>query len=146
MGWVALTHSITKFNERGETKMNDDLAKKHKAIIAKTKKKMVALDVYKAEFDAIIDRYADATIQYDLVKNEWFNLGCPITEEYTNKAGATNDRKSPVYLAIETLRKDLTDMENIMGLTPKGLKQLKVQGFEIKKESALGKTLRELDE
>jgi hypothetical protein len=56
---------------------------------------------------------------------------------YTNKSGAKNQRKTPLYLSIEALRKELIDMENIFGLTPKGLKTIKSKALDTQKVSAL---------
>ena len=42
------------------------------------------------------------------------------------------------------LRKELIEMENIFGLTPKGLKSIKTKGLESKKESAIDAALRKM--
>lgn len=110
-------------------------------IIAKTKAKMEILGTYKIEFDATIRRYAEMTYQYKQTQDEWYANGCQITEEYTNKAGYTNIRKTALYIALETLRKELLELENVLGLTPKGLKQLRSDGFKGKQISALDKVL-----
>ena len=55
-------------------------------------------------------------------------------------------RKTALYLSIENLRKELMEMENILGLTPKGLKAIKTKGLEAKKESALDRALGIMDE
>lgn len=125
--------------------MNENYKEQLEKIIAVTKARMESVGTYMPEFDASIDRYADLSLQYKMISEEWFSDGCKLTEEYTNKAGATNRRKTPVYLAMETIRKELTEMENILGLTPKGLRQIRSKGLEGKKESALGQALKELD-
>lgn len=125
--------------------MKEEYKKQAKKVITKTKSRMKKVGTYLPEFDASIERYADLVVQYDILKEQWYDSGCTITEEYTNKSGATNERKTPVYLAMETLRKDLETMENLFGLTPKGLKQIRTKGLENKRESALGKALAELD-
>lgn len=118
-----------------------DVGKMRRKIFQKTKKNMVSLGTYKPEFDAIIERYAEMRMQFDILNERWYAEGCRITEEYTNKSGATNERKTTLYLAMEKLRCELTDMENIFGLTPKGLKMIKRKGLEAQKESALDKML-----
>lgn len=118
-----------------------DVGKMRKKVSAKTKKNMKDLGTYKPQFDAIIERYAEMRMQYDILNERWYAEGCRITEEYTNKSGATNERKTTLYLAIEKLRYELTDMENIFGLMPKGLKMIKKKGLEAQKESALDKML-----
>ena len=125
--------------------MDEDFEKQLKKVISRTKSRMKKVGTYKPEFDASVERYADLTVQYEILKRQWYGSGCAITEEYTNKSGAVNERKTPVYMAMETLRKDLIEMENIFGLTPKGLKQIRSKSLEGKKESALGQALKELD-
>lgn len=128
----------------GEENMQDFLKvrkRKIKKIITKTKKNMTELNTYKEEFDEIIKRYAEMYFQYELLQSEWYLNGCVITEEYTNKAGYTNVRKTALYISLEALRKELLDMENVLGLTPKGLKQIKSNGLKGKKISALDKAL-----
>ena len=124
--------------------MDGDFKKQAKKIATKTRNSMKSVGTYKVEFDTSIDRYAELRVQYDLLQEKWFESGCAITEEYTNKAGATNQRKTPVYMAMEMLRKDILDMENIFGLTPKGLKQLRAKGLEGGKKSVLGEALKDL--
>lgn len=120
-------------------------AQKRKGKITKIKKQtiknMQAVGTFKPEFDAPVQRYAELRVQYDILTEKWYDSGCEITEEYTNKAGATNQRKTTLYLAIETLRKELTDMENLFGLTPKGLRGIRAKGLEGQRESALDKLL-----
>lgn len=102
---------------------------------------MKILGTYKLEFEAPVRRYAELRIQYDILTEKWYEEGCKITEEYTNKFGAKNNRKTALYLAMETMRKELIEMENLFGLTPKGLRAIKSKGLEDKKESALDKML-----
>lgn len=102
---------------------------------------MQAVGTFKEEFDASVQRYSDMRVQYDILTEKWYETGCVITEEYTNKAGVTNQRKTTLYLSIENLRKELTDMEDRFGLTPKGLRGIRSKGLEGKKESALDRLL-----
>lgn len=124
--------------------METDVSKLVKKVVTQTKTRMKAVNTYRKEFDAIIDRYGDLSVQYELLRQQWYDDGCKVSEEYTNKAGAVNQRKTPLYLSMETLRKELVDLENILGLTPKGLKQINSKGLETKKKSALEKALGEL--
>lgn len=107
----------------------------------KTVANMQELGTYKVEFDAPIRRYAELSIQYGILNDQWYEKGCVITEEYTNKSGATNQRKTALYLSMETLRKELIELENIFGLTPKGLKAIKTKGLDQKKLSKLDQAL-----
>ena len=118
-----------------------DVGKMRKKIFNETKKSMVSLGTYRKEFNVIIERYAEMRMQFDMLNERWYKEGCRVTEEYTNKSGATNERKTALYLAIEKLRDELMDMENIFGLTPKGLKAIKRKGLESQKTSALDKML-----
>lgn len=115
--------------------------RKKNQIIKTTKNSMESLGTYRKEFDVIIERYAEMRVQFDMLNEKWYEKDCVITESYTNKAGATNERKSPLYMAVEKMRTELTSMEDRFGMTPKGLKGIKRKGLEQKKESALDKML-----
>ncbi len=119
----------------------EDIEKKRKKVFNETKKNMVSIGTYRKEFDVIIRRYVEMRLQFDMLNDRWYREGCMVTEEYTNKAGATNERKTALYMAIEKLRDELADMENIFGLTPRGLKAIKKKGLEQEKKSALDKML-----
>lgn len=90
----------------------------------KTKENMQALQTYRPQFDSVIEAYAQTKQIYQACMRQFYQDGCKITESYTNKAGATNDRKTALYLTIETLRKDIINYENILGLTPAGIKKI----------------------
>ena len=107
-----------------------------------TKKAMENLQVYKPEFDPTIQRYAELSATYAMLNDEWIAAGCVITEPYTNKNGQTNDRKTGLYQSLENMRRELLDLENTLGLTPKGLKAIKKQEeTESHQESGLLKAL-----
>ena len=110
----------------------------------KTIENMQVLGTYKPEFEAPVRRYAEMRIQYDILNEKWYEEGCKITEEYTNKSGAKNRRKTALYLSLETMRRDLSEGENIFGLTPKGLRAIRAKGLEPKKKSALDKALENM--
>lgn len=74
--------------------------------------------------------------------DRWYSNGCTITEEYTNKAGATNIRKTALYQAVENIRKELTEHENILGLTPSGLKKINDKSMISSKKSILNEALK----
>ncbi len=125
-------------------------AKTRRANITRLYKKTVGnmqeIGTFRPEFEASVRRYADLSIQYEILNDKWYEEGCKITEEYTNKAGAKNIRKTALYMAMENLRKELIEMENIFGLTPRGLRQIKTKGLEQKRSSALDKALERLSE
>ncbi len=114
-------------------------------IFNKTIENMRTLGTYQPEFEVPVKRYAEIRIQYDILSEKWYENGCEVTEEYTNKSGVKNRRKTALYLALETMRKELTEMENLFGLTPKGLKAIRTKGLESKKQSALDKALERMD-
>ena len=117
---------------------------KKKKVYDTTVRSMQELGVFKQEFDPTVQRYAELRVQFEILNKQFVDGGCIITEEYTNKAGATNVRKTALYLALETLRKELADLENILGLTPKGLKAIKAKGLDGKKGSALDDALAKI--
>lgn len=119
----------------------EKVEKDKKKIFSETKRNMTSIGTYRKEFDVIIRRYSEMRIQFNMLNSRWYEEGCRITEKYTNKAGATNERKTALYLSIEKLRAELADMEEVFGLTPKGLKAIKKKGLEQKKGKALDKFL-----
>lgn len=114
-------------------------------IFCQTITDMKKLGTYKQEFSPAITRYAEMRLQFEILMHEWYASGCKITEKYTNKSGATNNRKTALYQAIETLRREITDLENILGLTPAGLKKINDKGLKSKKTSPLAEALKNLE-
>lgn len=110
-------------------------------VYRKTRSNMKKIGTFRAEFDPTIERYSELRAQYEELNEQWYDDGCAITEEYTNKAGATNKRKTALYLSLETMRKELTDIENLLGLTPQGLKRIKSKGLDTVRESKLDTAL-----
>lgn len=115
-------------------------------IYNKTKKNMEEIGTFRPEFEAPVRRYAELRMQFDILNEQWYEDGCQITEDYTNKGGATNKRKTVLYLSLETLRKELIEMENLFGLTPRGLRVVRAKGLEKEKKSALDAVLSKLNE
>jgi len=114
-------------------------------IFEETIQDMKNLGTYKQEFSPVITRYAEMRVQFEILMDQWYRGGCKITEKYTNKSGATNNRKTALYQAIETLRKEITEIENLLGLTPAGLKKIKTKELESKKRSILAEALKSLE-
>lgn len=125
--------------------MSTALKKKNKnkflEIFEQTVNDMKNLGTYKEEFSPGITRYAEMRMQFENIMRQWYDEGCKITEEYTNKAGATNIRKTALYLSIEGMRREITDLENLFGLTPAGLKKIKEKGLDAGKKSKLAEAL-----
>lgn len=82
---------------------------------------MKNLGTYKKEFNHLIDIYSGMLLQYRIFEKEFQESGFKITEEHTNKAGATNQRKVPVLTAMESLRKDIASYSDRLCLNPKSL-------------------------
>ena len=100
----------------------------------KTKKKiekevigqMKNLGTYKPEYNRIINIFSSMLYQYQIFEKEFEDSGYQITEEYTNKAGATNDRKTPLFTAMESLRKDIATYSDKLCLNPQSRKSSKI--------------------
>ncbi|MDO5559409.1 MAG: P27 family phage terminase small subunit [Oscillospiraceae bacterium] len=114
-------------------------------IFKQTVDDMQALGTYKTEFSPAITRYSEMRVQFLILMDQWYAAGCKITEPYTNKNGSTNNRKTTLYQSIETLRAELTSMENLFGLTPAGLKKINDKSLATKKESILAKALQQIE-
>ena len=117
----------------------------YQTIYNQTVDDMKSVGTYKDEFVPLISRYAELRVQYIIVMDRWYSTGCTITEDYTNKAGATNVRKTALYQAVENVRKELTEHENILGLTPSGLKKINDKNFQTSKKSTLAEALKNFD-
>lgn len=65
--------------------------------------------------------------QYEVFEEQFEKSGYKITEEYTNKAGATNMRKVPLYTAMESLRKDIAAYSDRLCLNPKSLENITLE-------------------
>jgi hypothetical protein len=128
--------------KRSEVKVIQE--SKFTEIFVQTIEDMKKLGTYKQEFSPVITRYCEMRVQFEILMQQWYAEGCRITEKYTNKAGATNNRKTALYQAIETIRKEITDLENIFGLTPAGLKKINDKGLGNKKLSPLAEALKNL--
>jgi len=96
-----------------------------KKITKETVENMGSLGVYREEFTATIKAYAQLRYLYNILNERFAEGGYKITESYTNKAGATNIRKTADYMALETLRKDILTYETVLGLNPTGLKKIR---------------------
>jgi len=97
---------------------------------------MKHLGVYRDDFDDAIDIYVDMLDQYKFFEKQFAESGYKLEVAYTNKAGATNDRKALIYTAMETLRKDLAKYSDLLCLNPKAYERVKVPNVPIVKEKA----------
>lgn len=117
------------------------MAKSKKAMANEVKKQMEKLGTYKDEYKKIIEIFAGMLFQYQEFETQFEKSGCKLTEEYTNKAGATNERKVPLYTAMESLRKDIAAYSDRLCLNPKSLETVTT---ETTNKSKLAQVLSEL--
>ena len=87
-------------------------------------KNLKDLGIYKDEYEDMIDIYSGMIFQYATFEKAFEESGFKVEEEYTNKAGATNMRKVPLYTAMESLRKDIATYSDKLGLNPKSLESI----------------------
>lgn len=85
---------------------------------------MKDLGVYRKEYKTTIDIFVDMVHQYEVFTEEFEKQGYKVEEAYTNKAGATNMRKTPIYGALEKLRMDISTYSNMLCLNPKALESV----------------------
>lgn len=102
---------------------------------------MKKLGTYKPQYNTIISIFAGILTQYEEFERQFAESGYQITEEYTNKAGAVNERKVPIYTALESLRKDIITYSDRLCLNPKSLETVTTQA---KNSSVLAAALREM--
>lgn len=83
------------------------------------------------------------SVQYEVLTSRW-------RREYYRAYAKTDDenpsKRNPLLIAIESLRKDLTSLETLLGLTPQGLLKADDGAFRKKKESALAAALKAASE
>jgi len=106
-----------------------------KKIENQTKENMIALGIYKPEFDLTIQVYAGLVEQYQALEKEFKKTKFTVVE----KTGySSNTKKAPIVATLESLRKDILQYSNALGLTPSGLKKIKdnIKGQD-KKQSKL---------
>jgi hypothetical protein len=118
------------------------LARKKSTIKKQIKDSMKDLGVYKKEYRNTIDIFTDMVHQYETLSEKFEESEYKVTEEYTNKAGATNQRKTPLLTAIEKLRMDISTYSNMLCLNPKALETVTA---EVKSKSKLASALSELE-
>jgi len=106
--------------------------------------KMKQVGTYNASYMYTINVLAKVLADYEETINLYERTGRQKIVKHTNKSGATNIIKSPLYQAIEKQRDDIIAYSRELGLTPAGLKRIKDKGNTSKKESRLERILHEL--
>lgn len=117
-----------------------------KAVCKETIKKntvnaMKKLNTYRAEYDPIIDVYAEMREQYERLTKQYKDQDYKY-DEYTENGGS---KKAPIVAVLESLRKDILQYSDRLCLNPKALADKKTAENKKKKVSMLGKALGELD-
>lgn len=100
------------------------MARKKTTIKRQVVQSMKDLGVYRKEYRNTIDIFVDMIHQYEIFTDEFEKENFAVQEEYTNKAGATNMRKTPVYSAMEKIRMDISTYSNLLCLNPKALESV----------------------
>lgn len=92
--------------------------------------KMQALGTYKQEFDPTIERYVALQKEYKKLyaKHQEDEYNCEVIT-------SSGPKKSPTVSALEALRRDILNLEDALGLTPRGLLKLNEKAFEKVKKS-----------
>lgn len=106
-------------------------------------RKMKKVGTYNASFEMTIEAFAKLIFDYKNTLKIFEKTGGNVVISHTNKSGATNIVKNPLYLAIEKMRTDLILYARELGLTPAGLKKLN-QELQEEKASPLDEILSKL--
>lgn len=88
---------------------------------AKVIENMTSLGVFREEYEDIINIYVNMLHRLNHLYKEFEASGYEVETEYTNKAGATNQRKTPLYLSIEKLENDIVTYSDRLCLNPKAI-------------------------
>ena len=91
---------------------------------------MESLGVYKKEFDHSIERYVALSKEYKTIYRQYEKGGFQCMVE-----SAAGSKKSPVVTTLESLRRDLLQLEESLGLTPRGLLKLNERAFDKPRQS-----------
>ena len=91
---------------------------------------MLALNVYKPEFDTAIERYVKLSKEFQKIYSEYEDGG--FQYEIDTEKGV---KKAPIVGVLETLRRDILAIENSLGLTPMGLLKLQENAFKSGKKA-----------
>lgn len=93
-----------------------------KVVVERTVSDMRTLGVYKAEFDPIIQVYAELVVQYNTLTERFQNSGM----RYQVKTADGGAKKAPIVATLEALRKDILAYSDRLCLNPKALETVTV--------------------
>ena len=92
--------------------------------------RMKRLGVYKPEFDETIRRYRKLSDEFASLYGKYKKDGYPF-----ETSGPQGVKKAPVVVTLESLRRDLLDLEDALGLSPRGLKKLQEEPFKAERKA-----------
>ena len=99
---------------------------------------------YQECFDLAIKSLAEILEKRDAALEAYKESGAEPVIVHTNKGGATNMVKNPALVLWDDLNKSALAYWRDLGLTPAGLKKIRGEKSEEKKESALERALRDI--
>ncbi len=107
---------------------------------------MKNVGTYRPQFERTVRTYAEMSYDYKILIRQFEESNDQFIEEYTNKSGATNAMTTAIYSEIKMIRKEMVNYENILGLTPAGLKRINNEMDKGKKKaSTLAKALSQIE-
>ena len=98
-----------------------------------TVENMKSLGIYKPEFDMTISIYAGLVEQYKALEKEFKKAKFTVVE---STGYSDNKKKAPIVATLESLRKDILQYSNALGLTPSGLKKIQEKMMDTKKKQS----------
>ena len=107
--------------------------------LLKLREDMKNLGTYKVEFEPIMEIYVQLREQYDILTATYRASGYAYDETTQN-----GTKKAPIVTTLEALRKDILAYAAQLGLTARGLKQIRDDGLDEEHGSELEKALRDL--
>lgn len=121
------------------------LKSENEVIFEELKSLMGKVGTYNESFDLAINYLSKLIVEHKKVQEQFEKTGGNVVIKHTNKAGATNYVKNPLYQAIEQMRSDILNYLRDLGLTPTGLKKINQDSFSGKsEESPLTEILKRL--
>lgn len=120
--------------KKQEVELYSELSIKEKVI-----RDMQGLGTYKAEYNAVIEIYADLLFQYYEANKKFIESG--YTYETSTAAGGT--KKSAIVATLENLRKDILQYSDRLCLNPKSLEAVTT---EIQGKSKLASVLSKFEQ
>lgn len=103
----------------------------------KTISDMKKMNVYKPEYDPLIEIYSELREQYRILYDRFIESGYEFEVE-TVQGGM---KKAPIVSTLESLRKDIITYADRLCLSPKAADSVKI---DIPKKSLLAETLKNL--